>query len=64
MALVLFFKNRKIASMLSMTGICFVTAFLVQGFVNNTHLYIEPLAFAGLAVLLKQLHIYFNKEKW
>lgn len=33
-------------------GISFVTAFLVQGFVNNTHLYTEPFAFLVTGILL------------
>ncbi|SDB16163.1 O-antigen ligase family protein [Eubacterium oxidoreducens] len=32
-------------------GICFIGGFLAQGAVNNTHIYIEPLAFIILALI-------------
>ncbi|MCR5665456.1 MAG: O-antigen ligase family protein [Eubacterium sp.] len=36
-------------------GICFMGAFLAQGAVNNTHIYIEPLAFLVLAFIAGKL---------
>ncbi|MCI8991499.1 MAG: O-antigen ligase family protein [Eubacterium sp.] len=56
-AIAAFIKKRRENCMGAVMGIAFVSAFLVQGFVNNTHLYIEPPAFFITGILLAAVNV-------